>query len=167
MNLLMISIVAVFSLAGAQDLDRPQYGKASDLHGLIRVFVDTGTDVRARDRIVRELRGSGIALALVQDARDAQMLLEFGATVERRVGGWVTNTRRDKDKHGENSVTTTTDRKIQNGSGTVYVVREGRLLPVESFADEKSSFLERDPATNFARAFLHLYRSANGLVEGR
>lgn len=167
MTLLMLCVVVGFGLMGAQDVDRPQYGVPADLHGLTRLFIDTGTDVRARDRIVRELRGSGVALELVQDSHEAQMLLEFGATVEHRVGGWVTNARRDKDKHGENSVTTTTDRKIQNGAGTVYVVREGRLVLVESFADEKGSFLERDPATNFARAFLRLYRGANGLVDGR
>jgi len=167
MTRLMLWAVVAFSVVGGQDVDRPRYGIPCDLHGLSRLFVDTGSDVRARDRILRELRGSGIALQLVQDARDAQMLLEFGATVEHRVGGWVTNTRRDKDKRGENSLTTTTDQKIQNGAGTVYVIREGQLLLVESFADEKRSFLERDPATNFARAFLRLYRGANGLTEAR
>ncbi len=167
MTRLMLCAVLVFGLAGGQDADRPRYGTPSDLHGLTRLYIDTGTDTRARDRIVRELRASGIALQLVQDASEAQMLLEFGATVEHRVGGWVTNSRRDKDKRGENSVTTATDQKIQNGVGAVYVVREGRLLVVDSFADEKRSFLERDPATNFARAFLRLYRGANGLTEGR
>ena len=167
MTPLWLCAVVVFSVAGRQDVDRPQYGMPSDLHGLTRLFVDTATDVRVRDRILRELRESGVALQLVENARDAEMLLEFGATVEHRVGGWVTNTRRDKDKRGGNSVTTTTDQKIQNGTGTVYVVRDGRLLPVESFADEKRSFLERDPATNFARAFLRVYRGANGLTERR
>jgi hypothetical protein len=38
---------------------------------------------------------------------------------------------------------------------------------VESFADEKRIFFERDPATNFARAFLRLYARANGLAEER
>jgi len=161
MTHLMLCAVIVFSAAKTQEMDRPRYGRPSDLRGLTRLFVDTGTDVRARDRIVRELRGSGIALQLVDDMRDAQMLLEFGVTVERRVGGWVTNTRRDKDKKGEKSTTTTTEQKIENGAGTVSVVRDGRLVLVESFVDEKRIFLERDPATNFARAFLRLYRGAN------
>jgi hypothetical protein len=104
---------------------------------------------------------------LVQDSRDAQILLEFGASVERRVSGWVTNTRRDKDKRREESVTTSTEQKIHSGAGTVYVVRDGRLSIVESFADEKRIFFERDPATNFARAFLRLYGQANGLAEER
>ena len=167
MTPLVLCAVVVISVAGGQDVDRPRYGNPSDLHGLTRVYIDTGTDTRARDRIVRELRASGLALQLVEDASNAQILLEFGATVEHRVGGWVTNTHRDKDKRGENSVTTTTDQKIQNGVGTFYVVREGRLLIVDSFADEKRTFLERDPATNFARAFLRLYSGANGLTEGR
>ena len=167
MTLFMLCAVVAFGLPRGQDLDRPMYGSVSDLRGLTRLFVDTGTNVRARDRIIRELRSSGIALELVQDARDAQMLLEFGASVERRVSGWVTNTRRDKDKRRDESVTTPTEQNIQAGAGAVYVVRGGRLAIVESFADEKRIFLERDPATNFARAFLRLYRGANGLADER
>lgn len=167
MTLFMLCAVLAFGLAGDQDLDRPRYGSASDLRGLTRLFVDTGADVRARERIIRELRSSGIGLQLVQDPRDAQILLEFGASVERRVSGWVTNTRRDKDKRREESVTTPTEQKIHAGAGTVYVVRDGRLSIVESFADEKRIFFERDPETNFARAFLRLYGRANGLAEER
>lgn len=167
MTLFMLCAVVAFGLAGDQDLDRPTYASASDLRGFTRVFVDTGADVRARKRIIRELRSSGIALELVQDARDAQILLEFGASVERRVSGWVTNTRRDKDKRREESVTTPTEQKIRSGTGTVYAIRGGRLSIVESFADEKRIFFERDPATNFARAFLRLYRGANSSTEER
>lgn len=167
MTPLMLCAVLAFRLAGDQDLDRPRYGSASDLRGLTRLLVDTGADVRARERIIRELRSSGIGLQLVQDARDAQILLEFGSTVERRVSGWVTNTRRDKDKRREESVTTPTEQKIHAGAGTVYVVREGRLSIVESFADENRIFFERDPATTLARAFLRLYGQANGLAEDR
>jgi transposase InsO family protein len=167
MTFLMLLAVAVFTVAEAQDVDRPRYGTSSDLRGLTRLFVDTGADVRARERIIRELRTAGIRLQLVEDARDAQILLEFGASVERRVSGWVTNRRRDTDNRREESVTTPTEQKIHAGAGTVYVVRDGRLSIVESFADEKRIFFERDPAINFARAFLRLYRGANGLAEGR
>jgi hypothetical protein len=167
MTPLVVCAALVLSVAGGQNAERPQYGSPSDMRGLTRLFVDTGTDVRARERIVRELRGAGVALQLVEDASNAEMLLEFGATVEHRTGGWVTNTQRSKDKRRGTSVTTTTEQKIQNGMGTMYVVRDGRLIVVQSFADEKRSFLERDPATNFARAFLRLYREANGLTEGR
>ncbi len=167
MTLFTLCAVVALGLAGGQDLDRPTYGTVSDLRGLTRLFVDTGTDVRARDRIIRELRSSGLGLELVQDPRDAQMLLEFGASVEHRVSGWVTNTRRDKDRRREESVTTPTEQKIHAGAGTVYVVRGGRLSIVESFTDQKRIFFERDPATNFARAFLRLYRGVNGLSEER
>ena len=162
MTFLML-LVAVFTVAEGQDLDRPRYGTSSDLRGLTRLFVDTGTDVGARERIIRELRSAGIRLQLVEDARDAQILLEFGASIERRVSGWVTNTRRDKDERRGESVSTPTEQKIHTGAGTVYVVHGGRLSIVESFADEKRIFFERDPATNFARAFLRLYRGVNGL----
>ena len=167
MTLFMLCAAVAFGVAGGQELDRPTYGSVSDLRGLTRLFVDTGTDVRARDRIIRELRSSGVELEVVQDARDAQILLEFGASVERRVSGWVTNSRRDKDKRREESVATPTEQKIQAGAGTVYVVRGGRLSIVESFTDEKRIFFERDPATNFARAFLRIYRGVNGLTEER
>ena len=165
MTFLLLCAATVLGIAGGQDVDRLRYGSPSDLKGLTRLFVDTGTDVRARDRIVHELHSPGIAFQLVEDARDAEVLLEFGATIERRVGGWVTNSHHDKEKRRQNSVTTTTEQKIQNGTGTVYVLRDGHLVIVQSFTDEKRSFLERDPATNFARAFLRSYRVANGLKE--
>jgi hypothetical protein len=81
--------------------------------------------------------------------------------------GLVTNTRRNKDKRREESVSTPTERKIHAGAGTVYVVRGGQLSIVESFADEKRIFFERDPATNSRGAFLRLYRGVNGLAEER
>ena len=62
MTLFMLCMVLAFGLAGDQDLDRPRYGSASDLRGLTRLFIDTGADVRARERIIRELRSSGIGL---------------------------------------------------------------------------------------------------------
>lgn len=79
----MNAVVALTLLAG-QGLDRPRYGTASDLRGLTRAFIDTGTDVKARARIVRELRLSGAALDIVQELKDAAILLEFGASVEHR-----------------------------------------------------------------------------------
>jgi len=148
MTLFMLCGVVAFGLANGQDLDRPRYGSASDLRGLTRLFVDTGADVRARDRIIRELRSSGIVLELVQDARDAQILLEFGASVERRVSGWVTNTRRDKDKRREESVTTPTAQKIHAGAGTRlefilrYAEDSGRRLA--TLRQTKESWWEDD-----------------------
>ena len=113
MTLFMLCAVVAFPLAGDQNLDRPRYGSASDLRGLTRVFVDTGTDVRARERIVGELRRSGIRLQLVEDAPDAQILLEFGASVDRRVSGWVTNTRRGLSSECANVVISSTSSSVK------------------------------------------------------
>jgi hypothetical protein len=162
MRVVILNAFVAASLLAGQGLDRPRYGTVLDLRGLTRVFIDTGTDVKARNLIVRELCVSGAAFDVVQDSRDAEILLEFGASVERRVGGWVTETR-DKDKKRQESVTTTTEQTIQRGTGTVFVVRDGALLVVESFADEKRIFFERDPAINFCRTFLRSYRRANAL----
>jgi hypothetical protein len=167
MFLLVANTLLALSMAGGQASDRPRYGTASDLRGLTHVFIDAGADTKARDRIVRELRASGIPLVLVQDVAAADILLEYGVAVERRTSGWVTNTRKSKDKDRETSVTTATEQKIQSGSGGIFVMREGQPVLIESFADDKKSFLERDPATNFSRAFLRLYRQVNGLSEPR
>lgn len=94
-------------------------------------------DTKARERVVRELRASGIPLVLVNEAGMAEILLEYGVSIERRT------------------------------SGRVFVMRDGRPVLIESFADDEKSFLERDPATNVARAFLPLYRQANDLSEER
>ena len=163
---LVVNTVLALSLVG-QTSDRPRYGTTSDLRGLTHVFIDAGTDTKARDRILRELRTSGLPMVIVQDPATAEILLEYGASVERRTSGWVTNSQKSRDKRRENSTTTATEQKIQSGSGLVFVMRDGRPVLIESFADDKKSFLERDPATNFSRAFLRLYRQANGVSEER
>ena len=136
-----LTTAEAFGVGGDQDLDRPTCGSASDLRGLMRLFVETGADVRARERVIRERRSTGTRLQLVEDARDAQILLEFGASVERRVSGWVTNTRRGGDKRPQESVTTPTEHKIHVGAETVYVVRDGRPSIVESVSGREAVLL--------------------------
>ena len=167
MTALLAHALRAVSLASGQTADRPRYGVASDLYGLTRVFIDAAADPRARERVARELRTSGIPLLFVDGADGAEILLEYGESVERRTSGWVTNSQKSKDKRRDNSMTTATEQKIESGSGRVFVMRDGQPVLIESFADDKKSFLERDPATNFARAFLRLDRQANGLLQER
>ncbi len=83
------------TLVASQALDRPHYGTPSD-----PAWIDAPVHRRRHRR--QSARANhpraahlGDCVDIVQDAKDAEILLEFGASVERRLGGRVTNTRMD------------------------------------------------------------------------
>lgn len=146
-------ILPILVLALCQQV-QPQevtYGRPSDLKGLTKLFVDTGGDLKNRERIMRELEKSKLGFTLLDSSEGAEVILNFGGGSEERIGNVVTN----------NAISTPIYKKIPTGEGRVYVVADGRLKVVMSFADEKSSGWEREPATNFGRDFVKLYKKAN------
>jgi hypothetical protein len=57
-----------------------EYGKSEELRGLTKVFVDTGTDLKLRDNIIKEFNKQKKAIPavnLVDRPEDAEILLVF------------------------------------------------------------------------------------------
>jgi hypothetical protein len=141
---------------------RMAYASPADLKGLTRVFVDTNGDTKERARIQDEIRKAGLALSFLDSEDHAEIILVFRTGREERLGGLVTN------KNGKgNETSTATYQQITKGQGQVLVVANGETRVVLSFEDDKKSVLERNPATNFARAFIRAYGGANGRGVGR
>jgi hypothetical protein len=135
-----------------------EYGKPADLKGVTKVFVDTGADMRNRERILKELNKSKLPIELLDSEEGAEVVMAFGSESSDRVTGVIHN------RGGETmSTSTPVWRKVKQGAGQVFVLRDGKVRLVMSFEDEMRSGWEREPATNFAREFAKQYRKANGL----
>jgi hypothetical protein len=129
------------------------FGQPSDLQGLKKVYVETGADLESRKRIIRELSKPELGLTLLDGPEGAEVILDFGSRTEDHF-----------DK--VTAIGSTTDLRLKQlliGRGRVFVVKDGKPQSVMSFESTKSTFWERDPATNFGRAFHKLYKKVNGI----
>ncbi|MBA2524207.1 MAG: hypothetical protein H0V18_00285 [Pyrinomonadaceae bacterium] len=63
------------------------YGKPEELKGLKKVFVDTDTDIKNRERIQKILIDSKLGFELLDSEEDAQIILMFKAGAYNRTVG--------------------------------------------------------------------------------
>jgi hypothetical protein len=131
------------------------FGQPSDLQGLKKVYVETGADPESRKRIIRELNKPELGLTLLDGPDGAEIILDFGSRTEDHF---------DKNTYPDTSASEGVRLKqILLGRGRVFVVKDGKPRGVMSFENTKSTFWERDPATNFGREFRTLYKKVNGI----
>jgi hypothetical protein len=127
-----------------------EYGKPEELKGLTKVFVDTGGDIKNRERIAKEFKK--LDLTLLDSAEGAEVVLEFGAGKSERLVGTMSG--------GQGSIHT---KKMNTGQGRVYVMREGKARVVMSYEGEEKFAWEDKPASNFGKAFAKAWKKANGV----
>ena len=154
---LLILMLCLCPVAHSQDFSD---GRPSDLKGLKKVYVDTGTDLKSRRRIINELNRPGLGLTLLDAPEGAEVILDFGGRTEHhdekvtiysyRDPTWIIGTLQ-------------VHKQLLIGRGRVFVVKDGKPRGVMSFENTKSTFWERDPATNFGREFRTLYKKVNGI----
>ena len=121
--------------------------------------MDTGTDLKSRRRIINELSRPELGLTLLDDPEGAEVILDFGGRTEHhdeKLTVYVHYPHPHLD-------TVQFHKQLLIGRGRVFVVKDGKPRGVMSFENTKSTFWERDPATNFGRNFRKLYRKANGI----
>jgi hypothetical protein len=143
-----ISLVLVLAVGSAMlgaDID---YGKPDEMHGLTRVYVDTGVDLRAHDNIVKRISKGLPKLELVEKPEDAEMILVFGQRSEQYASGvgyfgGIEYDTRDK------------------GDGYVFRVVGKSLRIVLTDRPTHGHFFERTASAKFADGFIAAYRKAN------
>jgi hypothetical protein len=127
-----------------------EYGSPSELHGVKKLFVDTGVDAELRNSIVKEIQKGLPDLIIASSPEDADIHLRFALDEERSYGVIVPARGRVGVSSG----------KI--GAGAVLkVINEKRVRVLWSYKDAQRTFLERRPSTNFGREFVKLYRRYN------
>ena len=145
-GVLLASVLAPPALAQTPTVE---YGHPGELRGVKQVFVDTGTDIELRNRILEEIRKRLPDLTIVAAPEGADIHLRFALKEERSYGVVV-------------PVGGRIGAPYSVGVGSVVKVLGGdRVRVLWSFKDARTRFGERRPSTNFAREFVEAYRGAN------
>ena len=140
----------VFALPATAQNPTIEYGHPSELQGVQKVFVDTGTDMESRDRIVKEIQKGAPNLTVVSRPEDADIHLRFYLEDEDNYAVIVPA----RGRVGVGS--------MRRGSGTVVkVVDAKRVRVLWGHKDSQRTVLERRPSANFGRDFVKLYRRYN------
>ena len=125
-----------------------EYGKPDELRKLNKVFVDTGGDMKSRERIQEVVEKADLGIKLLDSEEGAEIVLVFGAGKEKHLRG------------GSGSIVT----EVRNvGDGAIYVIRDGKRRVVASYEGEEKWLWEKKPATNFGKMFVKVWKKANGL----
>jgi hypothetical protein len=136
--------------AHAQDY---AYGKPEEMRGLKKIFVDTGPDMKNRERIMKALTESKLGFELLDSAEGAEIVLMFKAGMDRKTIG-VPSARG----------TTIAQPDFLTGVGFVLLPgQSGKPRLVMSFEDVQETVFEKKPVTNFVRDFIKAYKKANGV----
>jgi hypothetical protein len=129
-----------------------EYGKPEELKGLTKVFVDTGGDMKNRERISKEIETAKLGIELLDSDEGAEIVLDFGGGKSERIKGSITN--------GTGGIFT---RRYDTGTGKVFIFRNGKARIVMSYEGEETHMWENKPATNFGKSFVKAWKKANNI----
>lgn len=148
-QLFLMVLIALFASSSFAQSDSPVYGQPSDLKGLKKIFINTGSDTKSRDSIIKDLGKSKFGFEIVDGADEAEIYLGFGADQVASVV-WRTSV---------------ASRVLsqRTGDGVVRVRARGKVRLVLAFEDTQNTKWERKPVTNFVREFIKVYKKGNGL----
>ncbi len=143
-------LLCLFSSVRAQEY---AYGKPEEMRGLKKIFVDTGPDMKNRERIQKALTEAKLGFELLDSADDAEIVLMFKAGMDRKTIGVPS-------ERG----TTIAQPDYLTGAGFVLLPsHSGKPRLVMSFEDVQETVFEKKPVANFAKDFIKAYKKANGL----
>lgn len=132
-----------------------EFGKPEELKGLKKFYVDTWGDRAAREELTGELLRLMPSLELVDRTEQADCVILY-SPYARMEQPFVT------DMKGR--VQYETPKRVRGGRGwAVKPLAADRQRVILYYEDMKYSFAEREPTTNFARAFIDAYKKANGI----
>lgn len=179
MPIITIALVLIASATIKAQQPTLEYGSASELEGVKSIFIYTGPDLEAQQKIAKHILKKLPHLKLSNSILEADIVLGFfqdedsylsGVFTQGRSSGTATIYGNRGTYNGSSSNTSTPIyRSIKTGTGLVI-----RLKPVSEpnaqpairlqmdFHDSKKSrIFEREPYTNFAKAFVKAYEKAN------
>jgi hypothetical protein len=136
-----------------------EYGGSSELQGVTKVFIDTGTDLDLRNIIAEEMQKSLPDLTVVSKPEDADIHLQFSFKDDREYG-------RDMiypGLHPTIGIYGIPPLPSKIGVGTVVkVLGANRVRVLMSFKESRyRAGLSRRPGAAFAREFAKAYQQAN------
>jgi hypothetical protein len=177
---LTAALLLAFALPVAAQNQVVEYGTIDELREVKKVFVDTGTDAQQRERITKEIGKRLPGLTIVARPEDSDIHLRFEIRDRQRVQvvGYPSPYPYPYPPYPQPHPQTRGRAPVQVGVGipvggtpryegigtVVKIVGENRVRVLFSFRDGKGSPnpFEREPGTNFGRAFVKAYEKANG-----
>ncbi len=139
----LVGLIVASGLVAQQD-PSIEYGKSEELKGVTKFFVDAGTDLSKRGKIVDQIKKKLPALVFVERPEDAEITLVYSEEQSPRL---VKGT------------------SILDPLGTGYAMRRidaNRIRILWSFRMKKKNVFQNQPVTNFANDFAKEYRKVNG-----
>jgi hypothetical protein len=163
----MMLLLLCFFIAPAPAQTTFEYGTPAELRGIGRIFIDTGADAAMRTNIVKNIEKRLPELVIVTCPEEADIRLVFVTDNRYFVShNYQSAIRYDYGGCTGHTVIESYEKPsywhVVRGMGMVVMCAgEQRLRVLMSFQDERGSWPERHPSTNFARAFVKEYRKAN------
>ena len=137
-------------------------GKASELKGLHKLFVNAGADAASREQIIKEIEKAKISgLVFVNSREEAEIVMRFGGSETEIMEGMTTTPVVGTDW----TMTTVNRQTVQTGQGLVFIAGKDRKRAriVMNFGSVQDGAFEKRPPIKFARVFVKAYKEANGL----
>lgn len=144
--LLLLFIVSVHAQTN-------EYGSPSELRGVTRIFIDTGDDTKARDKIVKELEKSKIKIEVLALPDNAELFLSFASETSEQ----VSSVRTRPPAGGFPARSRVEYETTEKGKGVAFTLVNNRKRILFSWAGENN------PAKSFASNFIKAYKKANDL----
>jgi hypothetical protein len=143
-----------------------EYGKPDELKGVTKIFLDTGADMKNRERMLKEFDAARKknqlgALVILDSPEGAEVVLAFSSDRETYYAG---STTQPPASPGLASTSTPRYSSVDRGVGYVVVPKgENRARLLMSMKKSASMRWDKWPSVSVAREFIKAYRQANGL----
>lgn len=138
-------VLVVMNVLARQEQPAIEYGKPEELKGITKIFVDAGTDLKARESIVEEIKKKLPNLTITESSDDAEVILIYSQSERPRI------------------VDGTSSRPIIAGGGMVVrPLSNNKVRLLMSHKTTKKNIFQSDVSEKFAREFVKAYAKANG-----
>lgn len=169
--LLPLMLVLIYQpISGQQSQDVFEYGSLADLKGVKEIYIDTGSNIELRNTIIKEITKTLKDIVVTPNPSEGEVCLVYNTNFQRLYAGTSGN-----GTVTDNGNTTTVQaqstpqyRKVTYGAGAVVIMKPNNVIRIiMNFNDSKgdkpplATLFERNPSTNFARAFVKAYKEAN------
>lgn len=131
-----------------------EYGEASELRGITKVFIDTAEDTKARERIIKEIAKSKLSLEVLSSPEGAELFISFASETSEQATGVKTRPPLVEGFPARSRIEYDT---IEQGKGVAFTLSNNRRRILFSWSGYGNT------AKNFASHFIKAYKKANNL----
>ena len=148
-----VSLALCFLFASVVQTQPAQSRLSSELKGIRRIYVDTGNDVKSRERIVKKIEKAKIGVEILTSPEGAEFVLTFVSKDVSSVADVKVTPALVPNMPARKRIVY---QSTESGEGTGYI-------PLSSGEHRDLFHWSGGPAKMFASYFITEYKKANGL----